>query len=517
MQICVNGTITGTPQISNLFQFQDWQIAIICDPSHVIKLIRNMMQNKKLVKMAQRFVDYFELPTDLIDWAVIEEVATFQADHELKIAPKLTVKALARGKSHFGKMDVSCAHAVFSRDTSACIEFMVAHHGYPKEFLTTAHFVDLVAQWWNLLKARHHDLAFSHKKREIYDEVINFLKMFMELFASLEIYECQDYYEDVQKGVLMATESYLWLQEQLLARDDVEFFMGGRCLGDPVECHHGQARGMCKNPTCLQVERISKALAACQVLGKVKGSNVPGDETPDVLTEFKNFKKLELAKLQEEQAELTDDFAEYHAYMQTVTLETRDLDTDKGFAEANSLSYWIGCCLKRTILRKAKNGSYCKHCIKLFVSNDDQEIDQIVNELIDIKTMWDITHLIKPTVFCNLVLHEAESMFKATYFRNNKLDRKDISFIEKTLRSTYEGLPTCHFNVILGKFLRGRCNFWADFLTAEVKALNEANRAEASNASRTTRAMYLTEQQVSFLSFFLLKFCCARYTSDNFK
>ena len=117
----------------------------------------------------------------------------------IKIAPKLTVKALARGKSHFGKMDVSCAHAVFSRDTSACIEFMVAHHGYPKEFLTTAHFVDLVAQWWNLLKARHHDLAFSHKKRDIYDEVINFLKMFMELFASLEIYEGQSAYEDVQK------------------------------------------------------------------------------------------------------------------------------------------------------------------------------------------------------------------------------------------------------------------------------------------------------------------------------
>ena len=58
-----------------------------------------MMQNKKLVKMAQRFVDYFELPTDLIDWAVIEEVATFQADHELKIAPKLTVKALALQRS----------------------------------------------------------------------------------------------------------------------------------------------------------------------------------------------------------------------------------------------------------------------------------------------------------------------------------------------------------------------------------------------------------------------------------
>ena len=83
--------------------------------------------------MAEKFREFYELPTDIIDWSVIEEVATFQADHELKIAPKLTVKALERGKSHFGKMDVGCAHAVFSRDVAACIEYMVAHHNYPQE------------------------------------------------------------------------------------------------------------------------------------------------------------------------------------------------------------------------------------------------------------------------------------------------------------------------------------------------------------------------------------------------
>ena len=44
----------------------------------------------------------------------------------------------------------------------------------------------------------------------------------------------------------------------------------------------------------------------------------------------------------------------------------------------------------------------------------------------------------------------------------------------------------------------GSClEFWKKFLTAEVQALNESNKAEASNASRTTRAMYLTEEQVT--------------------
>ena len=446
--------------------------------------------------MAKKFQEQFNLPTDVIDWGVVEEVAKFQEEHELKIAPKLTVKTLEKGASHFGKMDVGCAHAVFQRDTAAVIEFMVAHHNYPEEYLTTAYFIELVARWWSIMKARCRSLAFSHKNVEIFNDTIEFLQLFMAVFASLIIFEGQYGYEDVQIGVLMATFSVLWLQEQLLSREDVEFFMAGRVSGDPVECHHGKVRSKCKNPTCLQIERISKALATCQILGKVKGSNVPDDETPDILSEFQNIKKLEMLKLEEEQQELQDDFPEYHEYMKSVDLEERDFESDKGYAEANSLSYWIGCVLKRTILNKRKNGSFCKKCISLFIQNEEDETEQLVNELIDFKTLWDIQHLIKPSVLCNTVLHEAESMFKATYLMKKKLDRKSISFIEKELRAKYDNLPQCHFNIVLGRFLRGRMHFWSGFLTAENKKVNKKAIEEATNASRTTRGLYLTNQQV---------------------
>ena len=55
----------------------------------------------------------------------------FQEKFELKIAPKLNANVLKRGGSHFGKMDVGCAMSVFSKDTSAAIEYIVLHHNYP--------------------------------------------------------------------------------------------------------------------------------------------------------------------------------------------------------------------------------------------------------------------------------------------------------------------------------------------------------------------------------------------------
>ena len=41
--------------------------------------------------------------------------------------------------------------------------------------------------------------------------------------------------------MLMTTQSVLHLQEDLIQKEGVEFFMAGRTSGDPVESHHGQA------------------------------------------------------------------------------------------------------------------------------------------------------------------------------------------------------------------------------------------------------------------------------------
>ena len=117
----MTGRISESPTIANLFQVDLMTLAIIADASHLLKLIRNMLQNKGTVYMHPDDQKYWKLVTNEISWKVIEDVVEFQEKHELRINPKLTSSVLRRGKSQFGKMDVGCAIAVFSKDTTAAI------------------------------------------------------------------------------------------------------------------------------------------------------------------------------------------------------------------------------------------------------------------------------------------------------------------------------------------------------------------------------------------------------------
>ena len=96
-----------------------------------------------------------------------------------------------------------------------------------------------------------------------------------DFFSSIQIDELKSgephAYTEVQQGVIITSWSIIWLQKDMLTRKNLKFFMAGRTLGDIVENHHSNSRQMNKNPSPLQIERISKSLAICEVLGNVKG------------------------------------------------------------------------------------------------------------------------------------------------------------------------------------------------------------------------------------------------------
>ena len=72
------------------------KIAIIADASHLLKLIRNMLQNKGILKINPEYQQYWNLVTDEISWNVILDVVEFQEKHELKINAKLNSQTIKR-------------------------------------------------------------------------------------------------------------------------------------------------------------------------------------------------------------------------------------------------------------------------------------------------------------------------------------------------------------------------------------------------------------------------------------
>ena len=83
----MKGRIGAPPTISNFIYINGIPIpkAIFADCSHLVKLIRNCLQNHKVIRISKKYQDWWGLTTNEIRWDVIEAVVKFQEEHELLI------------------------------------------------------------------------------------------------------------------------------------------------------------------------------------------------------------------------------------------------------------------------------------------------------------------------------------------------------------------------------------------------------------------------------------------------
>ena len=82
-------------------------------------------------------------------------------------------------------MNVRLAMGLFSRAVSDGLKYLVLEENYPKEFLTTAKFIEVMARWFDLVNSRHHGIALSkHNSRE-YERAIGHLQAVQDLFLNM--------------------------------------------------------------------------------------------------------------------------------------------------------------------------------------------------------------------------------------------------------------------------------------------------------------------------------------------
>ena len=125
--------------------------------------------------------------------------------------------------------------------------------------------------------------------------MVDFLIDFMIFFPRMKVHKNGSMFP-FQKGVLLATKTIIWLQEEILKNPDVEFFSAGRVLCDVIESYHGQLRLKAMNPTPREVMRHTKLITLSQFLQRVNKSSYDHYEC-EFLTEFKDFKKLQEQEL----------------------------------------------------------------------------------------------------------------------------------------------------------------------------------------------------------------------------
>ena len=104
----------------------------------------------------------------------------------------------------------------------------------------------------------------------------------------------------IQRTVLLATMSMIYLAKKLIDDNDMKMFMGGRTLGDVVENLHSLIRAICSYPNAVLYMRITKGVSLSMMLGTGgKRGSYGQDNSVEQLIDFDNIRALCDEKKQE--------------------------------------------------------------------------------------------------------------------------------------------------------------------------------------------------------------------------
>jgi len=172
-------------------------VYVFADVPHLVKNLRNHIVKGHDLVLPAHVVAKFNLPTSVVCVQPLRKLVEYQADKDLKPAPKLTAKHLDPG--HFEKMKVSNAMAVFSSSVSAALRLMVETENWDVSFLTTAWFLETINHWFDLMSSRHPILALSKFNEAKYCEAVDFLRLIVDMFEHIRISYSMHCFQDTGK------------------------------------------------------------------------------------------------------------------------------------------------------------------------------------------------------------------------------------------------------------------------------------------------------------------------------
>jgi hypothetical protein len=111
--------------------------------------------------------------------------------------------------------------------------------------LTTAFFINMVSTWFKLISSRTTTLALNKFNLRVYQETLLFLDEFITLFSSLQVAPDKNgksLWKPIQTGVILTTKSILDLQNLFLNEKKYSFLLTSRFSQDCLENVFSQIR-----------------------------------------------------------------------------------------------------------------------------------------------------------------------------------------------------------------------------------------------------------------------------------
>lgn len=256
----------------NSFLLNNNNIFVVPNPCHLLKNLWNSVLTNIII-LPEEYCEEKGLPTSKVDGASF--ITKFWS-LEVNIVKDLRLLYHLKHEDVFpesrDKMNVSSACRFFSTKTAAAIEVSVRLGTLPKNALTTAHFIRLIEEWFNLVNSKLRKTSITMRNC---DEKYNQLIKIISLFENIKIGEGG--WKPLNVGVIMCSLSLFDISAHLF-QNGFEFVMGHRFAQDALENVFSIIRRRAgQQPTAKACLQALKGLSVSQFISDVKRRSYSND------------------------------------------------------------------------------------------------------------------------------------------------------------------------------------------------------------------------------------------------
>lgn len=247
------------------------------DTVHIFKNIATSLSSNTVFRLSDDIVAAEGLRCNEVKLEHLQQLLNFEGNFELKVAYQLKQDNLDC-KKKFAKMRVSNPCAIFCRRTEAALRAKAALANDPS-FDATIFFVWLVTTWFDLVSNRGGKLALRKSNPAVYEWALNHIKKTADVFKKMTI---GGQWKPIQKGMLVACEALLEIQEFLLSRNLVQFVLLGRFTQDFVENLYSLMRARQAIPNALHFKLNLRVITLAQICLTATNTSYFRDTVEDV-------------------------------------------------------------------------------------------------------------------------------------------------------------------------------------------------------------------------------------------
>lgn len=407
---------------TNKFDYKGKAVYVIADQCHLLKNLKSALLGG-YIKIPEYFKNKENLVTEHVTGFHIKSLWEKEVSENREIRLLHHLKNEDIYPDNFQKMHVGAAVRFFSLQTVAAIRAAVELKELPEEALSTAAFIKLVYDWFEIMNSKVRKTSIT-KRNHV--QKLEFLMKFITTINDTQFNS--NGWKPLNTGLILTTLSICDLSH-VLFKHGYEFILTHRFAQDGVENVFSQVRRRAgKLPSSRDCLNVIKLISVSQFISDVKRTNYCADSD---ITLVEHCKNLSTAVLKSgpsithlDHSYYFDAFSLNSYKLQTVPLQENYMELD---LKSLNLIYNIGGSTVHSCIKKC-----CSSCQTLLLDNGNDEYSKKIKLWKTYKNFLNMGGLKEPSIPVVQLLVNCELIYKQ--FRGHIMHNGALEVVSKIVQ-----------------------------------------------------------------------------------